>query len=204
MNSTPFSMTLSNKLILASGSPRRRQLLSEAGFKFEVRTVPFDEVFPEDMNSGEVAEFLAKGKNQAHRDAFGDEVILTADTVVILDDTILGKPSNEEEAISVITQLSGKTHQVVTGVCISDSNKTISFSSTTEVQFRDLTTNQIRHYVTTYKPMDKAGSYAIQEWIGLIGIESIKGSYFNVVGLPIDRVYQTIKEHFPEISITLE
>lgn len=204
MNSTPFSMTLSNKLILASGSPRRKQLLSEAGFKFEVKTVPFEEVFPEDMNAGEVAEFLAKGKNEAHRDVFKDEVILTADTVVILDNMILGKPSSEEEAISVISKLSGRTHQVITGVCISDSNKTISFSSTTEVKFRTLASNEIKHYVHSYKPMDKAGSYAIQEWIGLIGIESIKGSYFNVVGLPIDQVYQTMKEHFKNVSIILE
>jgi len=189
-------MKLSNKLILASGSPRRKQLLEDAGFDFEVKTIPFDESFPEDLPSEKVAEYLAKGKNKAHRQAFSDEIILTADTVVIFNDQILGKPVNAEEAISTIKLLSGKIHEVMTGVCISSPEKQIAFSCTTKVKFEELTETEIRYYVEKCKPMDKAGSYAIQEWIGLIGIEWIEGSYYNVVGLPMHQVYRILMKEF--------
>jgi len=189
-------MKLSNKLLLASGSPRRRQLLEDAGFDFEVKTVPFDESFPEDLPSEKVAEHLAKGKNETHRQSFLDEIILTADTVVIFNDRILGKPEDAEEAISTIKLLSGKIHEVVTGVCISSPDKQVAFSCTTKVKFEELTEPEIRSYVEKYHPMDKAGSYAIQEWIGLIGIEWIEGSYYNVVGLPMHKVYRILVEEF--------
>lgn len=189
-------MPLSNNLILASGSPRRKQLLSEAGFDFEIRTVPIEETYPEDLAASQVAEFLAKEKNKAHRQIVENEIILTADTVVILNETILGKPKSQKEAIETLELLSGKIHMVTTGVCISDAQKIQSFSTTTKVKFRELTIEEIHHYVENYKPMDKAGSYAIQEWIGLIGIEWIEGSYYNVVGLPVSQVQACLLQHF--------
>ncbi|GAB4236947.1 MAG: Maf-like protein [Ekhidna sp.] len=189
-------MKHSPDFILASGSPRRKQLLSDAGFSFEVKTVAFEETFPEEMDVSEVAEFLARGKNQAHREVYNDEVILTADTVVIFNDHILGKPENEAEAIRTLGMLSGQSHQVVTGVCISSPHSKQMFSVETEVKFRMLQSSEIAHYVHAYKPFDKAGSYAIQEWIGLIGVEWIKGSFYNVVGLPVLEVSQTLQNDF--------
>lgn len=185
-----------NNLILASKSPRRKQLLEEAGIAFEVKTIEFEETFPEDMAAEKVAEYLAVEKNKAHRNAFGPGLILTADTVVVFNDRILGKPENATEARRTLALLSGKIHQVISGVCISDESKHLAFSSTTEVSFRELSQEEIEYYVENANPLDKAGSYGIQEWIGLIGVEWIKGSYFNVVGLPIDQVYQTLKESF--------
>jgi len=196
MSSIPFLMKLSNKLILGSGSPRRKQLLTEAGFQFEVKIIPCDESFPSNIKVTEVAEYLAIEKNKAYREIVTNEIIVTADTTVVFKDQILDKPKNENEAIRSLETLSGKIHQVITGVCISSSNLKKSFSSNTEVKFKQLTKDEINHYVSAYKPFDKAGSYAIQEWIGLIGIEWIKGSYFNVMGLPIDLVYKVLKENF--------
>lgn len=189
-------MKLSSELILASGSPRRKQLLEDIGLSFEVKTVFFEEDFPKSMPTVKVAEFLAVGKNKANRESLMDQIILTADTVVIFNDKILGKPADEEDAIKTIQLLSGKVHEVVTGVCISDLNKQVTFSNTTKVKFRKLSTEEVEYYVSHFKPMDKAGSYAIQEWIGLIGIEWIEGSYYNVVGLPVDEVYRILKEEF--------
>ncbi|NQZ77336.1 MAG: septum formation protein Maf [Ekhidna sp.] len=190
-------MKHSNKLILASNSPRRKQLLAEAGFDFAVHTIPgLEEVFPKEMESSEVAEFLAVQKNRPYRKLFSDEIVITADTVVVFEEKILGKPESTEEATQVIQQLSGNTHSVISGVCISDAEKEVSFSSTTEVKFRELSSAEINHYVTKWPPMDKAGSYGIQEWIGLVGVEWIKGSYFNVVGLPVHQVYLNLRDHF--------
>ncbi len=189
-------MKLSNKLVLASGSPRRKQLLQEAGFVFEVKTVPFEEIFPEEIATEKVAEFLAIGKNDAHRSVFSDEIIITADTVVFFNDQILGKPKDNLEAIKTLKLLSGKIHEVVTGVCISSPTKKFSFSCTTKVSFCTLSEVEISNYVQKFRPMDKAGSYAIQEWIGLIGIEWIDGSYYNVVGLPVHEVYEILKREF--------
>ncbi|MEQ9467867.1 MAG: Maf family nucleotide pyrophosphatase [Ekhidna sp.] len=188
-----------SNLILASKSPRRKQLLQEAGFEFEVKTIDFDETFPENLASGKVAEYLAVEKNKAHRAAFGEGVIITADTVVIFSDKILGKPQDEEEARRVLKILSGKIHQVVTGVCISSAEKQVSFSNLTEVKFHELSDEEIAHYIQIAPPLDKAGSYGIQDWIGLIGVEWIRGSYFNVVGLPVDQVYKVLKDEFSEI-----
>ncbi|MEP0985276.1 Maf family nucleotide pyrophosphatase [Ekhidna sp.] len=181
-----------NDLILASKSPRRKQLLAAAGFQFEVKTIEFEENFPADMASTEVAEYLAVEKNKAHREAFKTGTILTSDTVVIFNDRILGKPNNAAEAFDVLKTLSGKIHLVMSGVCISNSEKQVAFSSTTEVKFKDLTEDEISHYIEIASPMDKAGSYGIQEWIGMIGVEWIKGSFYNVVGLPVDKVYQAL------------
>ncbi|MEM6737128.1 MAG: Maf family nucleotide pyrophosphatase [Bacteroidota bacterium] len=189
-------MRLSSRLILASGSPRRKQLLQDAGFDFEVKTVPFEEVFPEDMESERVAEFLAIGKNDAYRKTLGNELVLTADTIVVFNDQILGKPKNEQEAINTLKLLSGEIHEVITGVCISLLETQHSFSCKTQVKFKSLLDEEIEFYIQNYRPMDKAGSYAIQEWIGLIGIEWINGSYYNVVGLPVHEVYQLLKNKF--------
>jgi septum formation protein len=185
-----------NNLILASKSPRRKQLLKVAGFEFKVKTIDFDEVFPAEMEPSKVAEYLALEKNKAHRTALKNGTIITADTVVIFSDQILGKPENEEEAVQTLKLLSGKIHQVITGVCISNEEKTISFSNTTEVKFHELNDKEIAHYIAIDPPLDKAGSYGIQDWIGMIGVEWIKGSFYNVVGLPVDQVYRTLKAEF--------
>lgn len=196
MNSTHFLMKHFNNLILASKSPRRRQLLEQADFDFEVKTIAFDEVFPENLEASKVAEYLAVEKNKAHREAYEKGTIITADTVVIFSDKILGKPKDTDEAKRVLKLLSGKIHQVISGVCISDEAKQVSFSNVTEVKFHELSQEEIDHYVETAEPMDKAGSYGIQEWIGLIGVEWIKGSYYNVVGLPVNQLYRTLQEEF--------
>lgn len=185
-----------DNLILASKSPRRKKLLEQAGFQFAVRTIEFDEVFPEDLDPAKVAEYLAIEKNKAHRAAFKSGTIITSDTVVLFNDQILGKPKDADEAKKVLRLLSGKIHQVISGVCISDLEKQISFSNLTEVKFRDLDSEEIDYYVKSESPMDKAGSYGIQDWIGLIGVEWVKGSYYNVVGLPVDEVYRTLMNEF--------
>ncbi|MDE0470540.1 MAG: Maf family nucleotide pyrophosphatase [Ekhidna sp.] len=189
-------MKLSNELILGSASPRRKRLLRDAGFEFQIRVVPFYEVFPNEMNPEDVAELLAKGKNDRQRRSMTTQIVLTADTVVIHEKKVLGKPDSPEEAIQTLKSLSNDTHVVVTGVCISDRQQSVSFSSKTEVKFRKLADEEIEFYVSNFQPKDKAGSYAIQEWIGLIGAEWIKGDYYNVVGLPIVKVYETLLKEF--------
>lgn len=184
-----------SQLILGSQSPRRSELLQELGFSFEVRKIDVDEVFPPDLNPRHVAEYLAKLKNEAFTKS-GDEVVLTADTVVILDNDILGKPANEKEAFEMLSRLSGQVHEVVSGVCICTAEKETSFSRSTKVKFHHLSDEEIKYYVNKYQPFDKAGAYGIQEWIGHAAIEWIKGSYFNVVGLPTQRVYKSLTEEF--------
>lgn len=174
-----------SKLILASGSPRRKQLLEQAHIDFEVITSDVDETNPPGMPGEEVPVHLAIKKAQAVAQLQPGRDILAADTVVLLDDDILGKPANDEEAKVMLSRLSGKMHRVVTGVCLLQSGQQHHFSTTTEVYFRPLTTQQISYYVETYHPLDKAGSYAIQEYIGIIGIEKINGDYYNVMGLPV-------------------
>ncbi len=186
----------SNSLILGSQSPRRKQLLEEAGFKFRVETIDFDEVFPQDMPVHNVAEYLATEKNKAFRKIHKKEIVLTADTVVIVNNKILGKPKNEDEAINMLSSLSGIVHQVVTGICISNDTKQHSTSVTTEVKVKPLSIKEINHYISNFSPFDKAGAYGIQEWFGLVAVEWVKGSYYNVVGLPVDKVYNLLTEDF--------
>ncbi|MEQ9230358.1 MAG: Maf family nucleotide pyrophosphatase [Cyclobacteriaceae bacterium] len=183
------------KIVLGSGSPRRAQLLKEMGFQFEVRPSDIDEIVPEEIGAIASAEFLARLKNE-HLMPAEDEIILTADTVVIYKNEILGKPVDKEEAKSMLTQLSDQAHLVISGVCIRDIKQTISFSTTTEVKFKELSPEEIDFYVEEFKPLDKAGAYGIQEWIGLVAVEWIKGSYFNVVGLPCDQVYHHLTLDF--------
>lgn len=177
-------------LILASSSPRRRHLLRDAGLTFGV--APYfetDESFPEGMPAGEVALYLSRKKSECYPfDIKEEDIVITADTTVVADGNVLGKPVSVEHAADMLRLLSGKWHTVITGVTIRTCCEVRSFSSSTRVKFKELTDEEIAYYVENYSPMDKAGSYGIQEWIGYIGIESVDGSYYNVVGLPIQRL----------------
>jgi septum formation protein len=175
-------------IILASQSPRRKELLALLDLEFTVEVREVDEVFPDNIDVTEVAEYLAKLKASAFTNITDEQLIITADTVVVLDNKILGKPKNKAEATQMLQSLSNRSHRVITGVCIKTCDKTISFSNTTKVYFKELTASEIDYYIENYKPFDKAGSYGIQEWIGAIGITKIEGSYFNVVGLPIQEL----------------
>ncbi len=183
------------KIILASQSPRRKQLLAEAGFEFEVKVTDIDEDYPEDMPVEQVPEFLAELKAKAAMEMFGlnDEIVIASDCVVILEGVIYGKPSNYDDAVRILRALSGKMHQVITGVCIATKEHTEVFSGVANVYFHPLTDDEIHYYITNYKPYDKAGAYAIQEWIGLCKIEKIEGTYSNIMGLPMDLVYPRLK-----------
>ncbi|MEP2023487.1 MAG: Maf family nucleotide pyrophosphatase [Reichenbachiella sp.] len=184
------------KLIVASNSARRQQLMKDAGFEFDVHVLDVDESLESGIPNEEIAEFLAEKKNKAYRAIFKDEVILSSDTVVLSNGTILGKPSDEKEAFLMIASMSGKSHEVVSGVCISSPDHKVSFSDVTTVKFEELSPAEIEHYIKNYQPYDKAGSYGIQEWLGMIGIQSIQGSFYNVMGLPINKVYQVLRSDF--------
>ena len=183
-------MPLKRPLIVASSSPRRQYLMKEAGFDFTVEKPEVDESFPSELPAEQVAKYLAEKKAEFFRLAMNNEIVLTADTFVILQNKILNKPANRNEAFDMLTKLSGNTHLVMTGVCIISKEKEISFEDTTEVTFVSLTREEIEFYIDNYKPFDKAGAYGAQDWIGMIAIEKIVGSYFNVMGLPVHKVYQ--------------
>ena len=189
-------MEHSNRLILGSQSPRRKELLLRAGFEFEVENISFSEIVPSNLPVFEVAEYLAVHKNKTYRKKFETAVVITADTVVISNNKILGKPGEKGEAINMLSKLSGNTHEVVTGTCISDSENHHAMSTQTQVKVKGLSTKEIDYYIKKFCPFDKAGSYGIQEWFGLIAIEWIRGSYYNVVGLPVDKVYKVLTEEF--------
>ena len=184
------------KIILASGSPRRRELLEGLGLSFTVKCIDgIDESYPESLPAEETALFIAKKKSEAYKGLTDSgHLIITADTVVVCNDMVLGKPSNKNEAKKMLSMLSGKTHQVITGVTLATKEKTVSFSVSTDVRFTTLDKKEIEYYVDKYRPLDKAGAYGIQEWIGYVGVEYISGSYYNVMGLPIQRLYQELKK----------
>jgi len=195
------------KIILASNSPRRRELLAGLDVPFEVKVIKgIDESYPATLDAYQVAEYISKKKAEAYRSLLSDDVlVLTADTVVIAPTAdeqndkegkgvILGKPKDAQEARAMLQMLSGKTHHVVTGVCLTSSEKQHSFSVVTEVSFKTLNEQEIAYYIDHYKPFDKAGAYGIQEWIGYIGCTGLKGSYFNVMGLPAQRIYEELKK----------
>ena len=184
------------KIILASGSPRRRELLEGLGLSFTVKCIDgIDESYPESLPAEETALFIAKKKSEAYKGLTDSgHLIITADTVVVCNDMVLGKPSNKNEAQKMLNMLSGKTHQVITGVTLATKEKTVSFSVSTDVRFTTLDKKAIEYYVDKYRPLDKAGAYGIQEWIGYVGVEYISGSYYNVMGLPIQRLYQELKK----------
>lgn len=186
------------KLILASNSPRRRELLGGLGLDFEVKIIKgIDESYPESLPSEEVAEYIASKKALPYRDIVGnDEIVITADTVVVCENEIMGKPTDHDDACRMLRLISGKTHQVYTGVCLMSQEKTRCFTVKTDVTFRELTDEEIEYYIANYKPFDKAGAYGIQEWIGYIGVTSLEGSYFNVMGLPVQRIYGELVNSF--------
>ena len=179
------------RLILASQSPRRRQLLGDAGIEFELAPrYECEECYPDSLSAVEVAEYLSRLKSEAYPEPLGEgDILLTADTIVVACDKVLGKPEDREDAIKTIKMLSGRQHEVITGVTLRSATRKVSFSSHSKVNFRDLTDEEIAYYVDTYSPMDKAGAYGIQEWIGYVGIEGIEGSFYNVMGLPVQRLY---------------
>lgn len=184
------------RLILASASPRRRELLADCDIDFELaEKFECEECYPADLETDKVAEYLSQLKSNAYPHALGEgDILLTADTVVILGDKILGKPHSAEEAREMIASLSDATHKVITGVTLRTAERTISFSAESLVSFRKLDAEEIDYYVEKYQPMDKAGAYGIQEWIGYIGIEGIEGSFYNVMGLPVQRLYTILKD----------
>jgi septum formation protein len=190
-------------VVLASNSPRRKELLSGLGVNFSVKTLPdVDESFPDTLKGEEIPLFIARKKADAYKVLFSsvtsNEVeepllVITADTIVWLEDEVLGKPANATEARAMLSKLSGKKHQVITGVCLTTASWQKSFAAVSEVQFSSLTEEEMDYYIQNYCPYDKAGAYGVQEWIGFIGVESIQGSYFNVMGLPIQRLYRELK-----------
>ena len=187
------------RIVLASASPRRRELLGGIDISFEVKVLPdVDESFPAELQAGEIPLYISKVKADAYRALMADdELVITADTIVWLDGKALGKPRDEEEARQMIRNMSGKTHSVFTGVTITTKKEQRSFVAQSNVRFSNLLDSEIDYYITRYKPMDKAGSYGVQEWIGFIGIENIEGSYFNVMGLPVQRLYSELKSIQP-------
>ena len=188
---------MDKKIILASNSPRRRELLAGLDLEFEVRVIKgINESYPNTLPPTEVAQYIAAKKADAYLTTITDnDLVITADTVVIVDDEILGKPHDEAEAKAMLRRISGRSHQVVTGVCLVTKNKRREFSVSTDVTFRNLTESEIDYYVSHYHPLDKAGAYGIQEWIGYVGVTALNGSYFNVMGLPVQRIYSEL-QHF--------
>lgn len=187
-------MDIGYRLILASNSPRRKELLAGLGAQFETRVINgIDESYPEGLSVSEIPLYISRKKADAYRSGMSsDELIITADTIVAVDNTILGKPVSAEDARRMLKMLSGRSHQVVTGVTLTTVKARHSFSVTTEVWFSQLSDYEIEYYVNKYSPLDKAGAYGIQEWIGFVGVERIDGSYFNVVGLPVQRLYREL------------
>lgn len=181
-------------VILASNSPRRRELLGGLGIPFEVKVLPdIEENYPDNLPVTEIAEYIAQEKAAAYQAVMtDDELIITADTVVIVGEEVMGKPTDEHDARRMLMALSGRTHQVTTGVCLMTKGQKRHFSVTTDVTFKALTDEEITHYITTYHPYDKAGAYGIQEWIGYVGVTQLRGSYFNVMGLPVQRIYMEL------------
>ena len=183
-------------IILASNSPRRRELLSGLDLDFEVKVLPdIEENYPETLATQDIPVYIATEKAAAYKDLMsGHDLIITADTVVVLGDEVLGKPESLDDARRMLHELSGHTHQVITGVCLMTCTRQRSFSVITDVSFKQLTEAEINYYVEKYQPLDKAGAYGIQEWIGYIGVTSLNGSYFNVMGLPVQRIYNELND----------
>lgn len=184
------------RIVLASNSPRRKELLAGIDVEYEIRMLPnIDESYPKTIPEDDVAEYLAKKKASAYLPELkNDELLITADTIVLLDGMIIGKPVDEADAIRMLKLLAGKTHRVITGVCLATKKKQVIFSDTAFVTFGNLSEEEIKYYVLNYKPFDKAGAYGVQEWIGYVAVERIEGSYFNVMGLPIYKVYKELKK----------
>lgn len=183
------------EIVLASISPRRKELLQRMGVNFKVRTLfGIDESYPDSLRGEDIVCYISRNKAKAYQSSMApNELLITADTIVYVDGEVMGKPKNAEQAKEMLHKLSGKTHQVITGVTIVTAKRTENFGVTSQVKFTNITDEEINFYVDNYLPFDKAGAYGIQEWIGIVAVEEIKGSYFNVVGLPVQRLYQKLK-----------
>lgn len=183
------------EIVLASNSPRRKELLQRMGANFKVRTLfGIDESYPDSLRGEDIVCYISRNKAKAYQSSMApNELLITADTIVYVDGEVMGKPKNAEQAKEMLHKLSGKTHQVITGVTIVTAKRTENFGVTSQVKFTNITDEEINFYVDNYLPFDKAGAYGIQEWIGIVAVEEIKGSYFNVVGLPVQRLYQKLK-----------
>ncbi len=182
-------------IVLASNSPRRKELLQRMGVNFKVRTLfGIDESYPDSLRGEDIVRYISRNKAQAYRSSIApNELLITADTIVYVEGEVMGKPKTAEQAKEMLHKLSGKSHQVITGVTIVTADRTEDFGVTSQVKFAEITDEEINFYVDNYLPFDKAGAYGIQEWIGIVAVEEIKGSYFNVVGLPVQRLYQKLK-----------
>lgn len=183
------------EIVLASNSPRRKELLQRMGVNFKVRTLfGIDESYPDSLRGEDIVCYISRNKAKAYQSSMApNELLITADTIVYVDGEVMGKPKNAEQAKEMLHKLSGKTHQVITGVTIVTAKRTENFGVTSQVKFTNITDEEINFYVDNYLPFDKVGAYGIQEWIGIVAVEEIKGSYFNVVGLPVQRLYQKLK-----------
>ena len=182
------------KIILASRSPRRQQLLRELGLKFDVVVKEYEETYPEGLDGEEIARYIAYEKAASFKNELSDnEIVIAADTIVWCNNKVLGKPVDQEDAIAILKEISGNTHEVITGVSIRSNSKEITFSESTKVTFEAFSEEEIGYYIDNYKPYDKAGAYGIQEWIGIVACSHIDGSYFNVVGLPVQRLYKELQ-----------
>lgn len=183
------------EIVLASNSPRRKELLQRMGVNFKVRTLfGIDESYPDSLRGEDIVCYISRNKAKAYQSSMTpNELLITADTIVYVDGEVMGKPKNAEQAKEMLHKLSGETHQVITGVTIVTAKRTENFGVTSQVKFTNITDEEINFYVDNYLPFDKAGAYGIQEWIGIVAVEEIKGSYFNVVGLPVQRLYQKLK-----------
>lgn len=184
------------QIILASNSPRRKELFGGLDIPFKVRVLDgIDESYPQDLPTKDIAGYISQKKAAAYRQSIAaDELIITADTIVILGEKVMGKPKDAGEAVEMLHELSGKTHQVITGVCLTTREKQVCFSVETDVTFKTLSDSEITYYIDHYHPFDKAGAYGIQEWIGHVGVTGMNGSYFNVMGLPVQRIYEALKD----------
>lgn len=189
-------MLMEYRIVLASNSPRRKELLGGLGFEFETRVIRgIDESWPQDLKGEQIALYISAVKAGAYRDSMAaNELIITADTIVYIDEQVLGKPKDKADAAAMLRRLSGRWHEVITGVTLTTETRQKSFAVTTRVKFAELSDSDIEYYIENYKPFDKAGAYGIQEWIGYVGVESIEGSYFNVVGLPVQRLNKELKD----------
>lgn len=183
------------QIVLASNSPRRKELLQRMGVNFKVRTLfGIDESYPDSLRGEDIVCYISRNKARAYRTSMApNELLITADTIVYVDGEVMGKPKNAEQAKEMLHKLSGKSHQVITGVTIVTADRIENFGVTSQVKFAEITDDEINYYVDNFLPFDKAGAYGIQEWIGIVAVEEIKGSYFNVVGLPVQRLYQKLK-----------
>jgi len=182
-------------IILASGSPRRQQFFKDLSLDFEVRLKPIEEVYPEHLKHHEISDYLAILKSRPFDDTLKDnDILITSDTIVWHNNTALGKPKDKQDAFNMILSMSGKTHEVITSVCVKTRTSQKVVNAITKVSFKDFSTEEIWHYINNYDPLDKAGAYGIQEWIGKVGVTKIEGSYFNVMGLPVHLVYKTLND----------